>query len=121
MKQSTLLLFLLTSFFLSSSKIDKSRMNYHDFSFTIEFYPAFNNISRILIEKKGSIETISIDIIYCGKFKRLLKNKELEIQKVESLLIEKSDHQYFGDTVGSPFLVQYKNIIFINNFISLFA
>lgn len=84
----------------SGCKYDnKSSLSHKDFIFTVEFYPSFMEPCRIILQKKGNIETLSIDNIYGSKQMQSIDEKDLQIEKSENLLIDKWYHQFFGDTI----------------------
>jgi hypothetical protein len=92
------IIFSLILIFCGCRSDDKSPLSHHDFILTVEFYPSFIEPCRIVLQKKGDIETLSIDKIYGSERMRAIDKKDLLIDK-NALLIDKGYQQFFGDTI----------------------
>ena len=94
MQKLTIILVSFILIFLACKSEEKLKSLNEDFIFTIEFYPAFIASSRVVIEKKGEKEVISIDNIFFNNFL-----KDLTAETGNTLLLDKDFLAFFGDTL----------------------
>ncbi|MFN3380012.1 MAG: hypothetical protein ACK41O_11190 [Runella zeae] len=70
-----------------------------DFFLTVEFYPSFNTFSRLVIQKKGNSQVLSISYLYPENSKDTITKVGLKVESSDSLLIDKEFRRFYQDKV----------------------
>ena len=79
---------------------NESYLKNKDFTLVVEFYPSYSLSSRIILQKKDNIKTISLDFIYGNKKRKPIRKGNLEIIKnTELAMPEFTSMDCFGDTI----------------------
>lgn len=82
---------------------DKSPLSRQDFNFTIEFYPSFIEPCRIILQKKGDIESLSIDN------RKFMGDTEF-LKHIENVSVTLKDFQQFKDSLIKIDLTKQKSL-----------
>ncbi|WP_273212047.1 hypothetical protein [Runella zeae] len=70
-----------------------------DFLLTVEFYPSFNTSSRLVIQKKGNLQVLSISYLYPENSKDTIAKVGLKVESSDSLLLDKESRRFYQNKV----------------------